>query len=107
MVLHSSMNDQVQLWAVSKAIFAKTLIDSQYLVSPRQSIQHFEWSFMPVNMTVVLTPSPHPFSISLPTMLSSAKVTSTSKSSTMSMAKITVTNNAVADVSNIETSVAQ
>ena len=46
MVSHSSMNDQVQVKTVSKAIFAKSLIDSQYLVSPGQSLKCYEWRFI-------------------------------------------------------------
>ena len=87
MVSHSSTNDQMQVGTVSKAIFAKTLIDSQYHFSPRESVCYYEWGFMTVNITVVLTPSSNPFSIRAPMMPSSTKVTSTSKSSTTSMAK--------------------
>ena len=76
---------------ISKVIFANTVIKSHYLVSPEQSIQHYEWRFIPVNMTMVITSSSYPFSITPLMMTSSTKVTSTPKSSTMSMAKTTWT----------------
>ena len=75
----------MQVGKVSKAIIAKALIDSQYLVSPRQSDENYEWNFMPGNMTVVLTSSSYPFSISPSTMPASTKVTSTLYSSTSSL----------------------
>ena len=102
MVSHLLMNDQVQVGIISKAIFAKTLIDSQYLVSPGQGVQHYEWRFMPMKMILVLTSSSYPFSISPSTKPYSIKVTSTCKSSTTPMAKATGTNKAVADTSNKE-----
>ena len=66
MALHSFTNVQVQVETKSKAVFANSLIDSQYLLSPGQSIEHYKWRLTPVNMTVVFTSSSHPFSISPP-----------------------------------------
>ena len=65
-VSHSSMNNKMQVGTVSKAIFAKMLIDSQYLILFGQSIEYYEWRFMPLNTTVVLISSSDPFSISPP-----------------------------------------
>ena len=64
MVLHLSTTDQVQVWTVSKAIFAIALIKSQYLISPGQIIQHYEWRFISVNMNVVFPPLPFLITIS-------------------------------------------
>ena len=93
----SYSNDQVRVGTVSKAIFSRNIIDSKYLVSSAQSIQHFEWRFMPMNITVVLTSSSYLFSISSPTMPSLTKVTSTLYLSTSSVVKLTGTNKAVFD----------
>ena len=82
---------------MSKTLFVNALMENQYLVSPAQSIQHYEWRFMPV-------PLPFPISISSTTMPSSRKITSTSKLSTTLMAKAKGTNKAVTDASNRETS---
>ena len=89
------MNDEVQVATASKAIISKTLINNHYLVSPGQSIEHYGWRFMPVNMNV---------SIISTIMHTSTKATSTLKFSTISMAKTTGTNKAVSDASKRETS---
>ena len=47
-ILYLSWNNQVWVWMIFKTIFSKTLIDSQYLVSPGQSVEHYEWRFMPI-----------------------------------------------------------
>ena len=52
-VSHTSRIDHMQIGTIFKAIFAKDLIKSKCLVSPGQSIQQYEWRFMPVNMNVV------------------------------------------------------
>ena len=87
MVSHSSTYDQVSVGTVSKAIFAKTLIDSQHLISPGQSVEHYEWRFMPMSMTVVQVLPHNPFFISPSTMPSSTKVLSTLYSSKKSDVK--------------------
>ena len=56
------------------AIFEKALVESQYIVSCRWSIEHYEWRFIPVNMKVAVTWSSDLFSISPSTMPSSIKV---------------------------------
>ena len=56
-VSHSSFNNNMKVGTISMAVFAKALIKSQYLVSPGHSIEHYEWRFMPVNMTEVFTSS--------------------------------------------------
>ena len=89
---HSLINDQAQVKTISKAIFLKTIIKSKYLVFPGQSIQHYEWRFMPVNMNDIFPPPSYPISTSKTKMPSSNKLKSTSKLSTTSMAKTTGTN---------------
>ena len=89
---HLSRNDHVKVGTISKDIFSKTLIKSHYLVSPGQSIQHYEWRFMPMNMNIVFPLLPFPISIHSTTMPSSTKVTSTT-----SMAKTTGTNKDVTE----------
>ena len=42
MVSYPPLNDSMKIRTISKAIFSKTLIKSQYLVSPGQSIQQYE-----------------------------------------------------------------
>ena len=59
---------------------------------------------MPVNMNLLFPSFSYPFFISLPTMLSLAKVTLASKSSITSMDKSTGTNKAVTGVSDREMS---
>ena len=67
-------NDQVRIGTASKAIFPRNLIDNQYLVSLGQSVEHYEWRFMPMNMTIMFTLPHNSFFISPTTMLSSTKV---------------------------------
>ena len=94
----------MQIGTISKAFFAKPLIMSQYIVSSKLSVQHYELRFTPVNTTVVLTSSFYHLSISHSTMPSSTKVTSTSKLSTKPRAKTILTNKAVYDSSDRDTS---
>ena len=54
-MFHIYQHDQMQVGTICKAIFLKTLIKSQYLVSPGQSIQHYVLKFMPMNMNIVFT----------------------------------------------------
>ena len=79
-------------WDSIQGYLWKTLIDSQYLVSLGQGVEHYEWRFASMNMTVVLSSSSYPFPISPPTMPSSTKVISTSYSSASSVVKSTETN---------------
>ena len=55
MVEHSSRTYGVQVEKVKIPIFSKALIDSQYLISPVQSMELYELSFVPLKMNMALT----------------------------------------------------
>ena len=81
----------MKIGTVYKAISSKALIKSQYLVSPRESIQQYK-SFTLTNMNVEFPQTPFPISSSSITMPSSTKAMSTFKSSTTSIVKATGTD---------------